>query len=107
MTLGQTIAQARRKAGLSQKELAALVKKEDGRSISPQYVNDIERDRRAPGSEHLLEEFAGALGLAPELLYYAAGRLPSAMTRGEVSEDRARRAFAAFRMTLRQKNSER
>jgi hypothetical protein len=37
---------ARKKLGISQKNLADRIKKEDGQSISPQYLNDIERDRR-------------------------------------------------------------
>ena len=42
-TLGQAIIAARKKKGISQKDLAAAVQKEDGSgSISPQYLNDIE-----------------------------------------------------------------
>ena len=47
-TFGTIISEARRAAGLSQKELAAKVKKEDGQPISAQYLNDIEHDRRNP-----------------------------------------------------------
>jgi transcriptional regulator with XRE-family HTH domain len=45
---GTLISEARRSKGLSQKDLAAKVKKEDGQAISPQYLNDIEHDRRNP-----------------------------------------------------------
>jgi transcriptional regulator with XRE-family HTH domain len=45
-TFGEIVAQARKRKLLSQKELAALIKKEDGQSISAQYLNDIERNRR-------------------------------------------------------------
>ncbi len=49
MTFGLAIAKARKAKGLSQKELAALVvKDEEGGAISPQYLNDIEHDRRSP-----------------------------------------------------------
>ena len=41
-----------------QKQLAALIKKDDGRPISPQYLNDLEHDRRHPPSEVLLSQFA-------------------------------------------------
>jgi ribosome-binding protein aMBF1 (putative translation factor) len=47
VTFGQTIADARKRAGLSQKGLAARIKKDDGQSISAQYLHDLERDRHA------------------------------------------------------------
>jgi len=51
-TVGQTIREARIK-GMTQKELAAkIMRKEEGREeekpITPQYLNDIEHDRRTP-----------------------------------------------------------
>ena len=75
-TFGQIVAEARRKAGLSQKQLAALIKKDDGRPISPQYLNDLEHDRRHPPSEVLLSQFARALHLEHDYLMLAAGRVP-------------------------------
>ena len=45
-TFGTLVAEARRVIRMSQKELASRVKKEDGQAISPQYLNDVERDRR-------------------------------------------------------------
>ena len=53
-TLGTMVAEARRAIGMSQKELASRVKKEDGQAISAQYLNDVERDRRNPPSEALI-----------------------------------------------------
>ena len=53
-TFGTLISEARRAKGLSQKDLAAKVKKEDGQAISAQYLNDIEHDRRNPPSELLI-----------------------------------------------------
>jgi transcriptional regulator with XRE-family HTH domain len=49
LTFGRVISEARKNRELSQKELAMLVRKEDGNAISPQYLNDLERDRRSPG----------------------------------------------------------
>jgi transcriptional regulator with XRE-family HTH domain len=61
-TFGQAVANARKAKGLSQKELAALiVKDEGGGAISPQYLNDIEHDRRSPTSDHLIKQFAKVL----------------------------------------------
>jgi ribosome-binding protein aMBF1 (putative translation factor) len=39
-TVGTIISEARRAAGMSQKDLAAKMKKEDGQPISAQYLND-------------------------------------------------------------------
>ncbi len=58
MTFGQTIAAARKELGISQRELASRVVKEDGVPISAQYLNDIKRERRNPPGEHLLGQFA-------------------------------------------------
>ena len=63
VTFGQAISKARKGLGLSQKELAARVMKEEGGgSISPQYLNDIEHDRRSPTSDHLIKQFADDAG---------------------------------------------
>ena len=47
-TFGTIISEARAAKGMSQKDLAAQLKKEDGAVISAQYLNDIEHDRRNP-----------------------------------------------------------
>jgi len=54
MTFGQAIINARKAKQMSQKQLASLIIKEDGTPISPQYLNDIERDRRNPPTTSLL-----------------------------------------------------
>jgi transcriptional regulator with XRE-family HTH domain len=101
VTFGQVIADARKKAGLSQKDLASRIKKEDGTSISAQYLNDIERDRRNPPSEHLIVQFANELGIDLEVLMFVIGQLPHDV-RGESHEpEQIRAAFRAFRQTLR------
>jgi transcriptional regulator with XRE-family HTH domain len=102
MTVGQVIAAARKKAGMSQKDLAASVLKEDGTPISPPYLNDIERDRRNPPSPHLLQQFATVLGLSYEHLLFLAGEFPDDL-RGVSYEARAvEAAFAAFRRALQE-----
>lgn len=75
-TFGQIISDARKKAGISQKELAASIKKENGEAISPQYLNDIEHDRRNAPGEFLIERFAKVLGVPTDSLLMAAGLLP-------------------------------
>jgi transcriptional regulator with XRE-family HTH domain len=100
MSFGQTISQARRQAGMSQKDLAAMIRKEDGAAISPQYLNDLERDRRNPPGEHLLKQFAGVLQIAPEYLYFVAGHYPEDLRDRGYAPERVAAAFRAFRRTL-------
>jgi transcriptional regulator with XRE-family HTH domain len=76
MTFGQAISEARKKKQLSQKQLAALILKEDGDPISPQYLNDIERDRRNPPGEYLLNQFAKVLAVPEEYFYFLANSIP-------------------------------
>jgi transcriptional regulator with XRE-family HTH domain len=101
MTFGETISDARKKTGLSQKDLAAQIKKEDGTPISPQYLNDIERDRRNPPSDYILQQLADALGLSQEYLSFLAGQYPSDLREINPSPERVEKAFQAFRKTLK------
>src|SRR5215510_6578699 len=60
--LGDVINQARRARRLTLRQLAEKVRKEDGQPISPQYLNDIELNRRVP-STYVLQELARELEL--------------------------------------------
>jgi transcriptional regulator with XRE-family HTH domain len=74
-SFGQIIAEARRTLHLSQKQLASMVTKENGVPISPQYLNDLEHDRRNPPSEYLITQFARALDIKKDYLMLAAGKV--------------------------------
>jgi len=101
-TFGTYIADARKNLKMSQKELASQVfLEEDDKAISPQYLNDIERDRRNPTSDHLILQFAKVLKIDADYLHYLAGRLPNEIRRKNLSEDDVRAAFTAFRKTQR------
>jgi transcriptional regulator with XRE-family HTH domain len=100
-TFGSTLSQARKEAGLSQRELAARILKEDGEPISPQYLNDLERDRRNPPGPHLLSQLAEALNLPPEYLDFLAGQLPADLRAGNYAPAEVQAAFRAFRRSLR------
>jgi transcriptional regulator with XRE-family HTH domain len=101
MTFGQYLAMKRRAAGLTLKEMAALVKKEDGEPISFQYLSEIENDRRNPPSDHLIEAFAKVLRMeSPYMLYIKARRLPPVF-----EADNERQAVKATKALLRQLES--
>jgi transcriptional regulator with XRE-family HTH domain len=101
-TFGKIIAEARKRKGLSQKELASRIIKESGDPISPQYLNDIEHDRRNPPSEFLISRFATELGLAEDYLCLAAGSLPAQEMRkvAAANPKEVTAAFKAFRKKI-------
>jgi len=101
-TFGSHIASARKKIPLSQKQLAErILRDEDGQPISPQYVNDIERDRRSPTSDNLIQQFAKVLKIDADYLHYLAGKLPEEIRAKNLSEDAVKAAFTAFRKPVK------
>ncbi|MEO8754638.1 MAG: helix-turn-helix transcriptional regulator [Casimicrobiaceae bacterium] len=104
-TFGQIIGEARKALGHSQKDLAAMVRKEDGQPISPQYLNDIEHDRRNPPSEFIIQQLAKHLKLRPEPLIAAAGMWPTDLRDKLTGADpkKVEEAFTAFRKVLKDK----
>ena len=104
MTFGEAITQARKNRKLSQREVAAGTRKEDGTPISAQYLNDIEHDRRNPPSEFITRQLARMLDIESDYLLFLAGRWPSDLR--EMSGDRedVTSAMKAFRRALSGKN---
>jgi transcriptional regulator with XRE-family HTH domain len=104
-SFGRAIGAARKGKSWSLRELASRILHEDGSAISQQYLNDIEHDRRSPSSDHLVQQFAGQLGLERDWLYFLAGRLPDDIRKKSVGENQIVEGMAAFRKTLRNKTS--
>lgn len=101
-SFGRAIASARKERGWSQKELAAKIIKEDGEAITPQYLNDIEHDRRSPSSDHLVGEFARVLKIEAVALFAVIGMLPindRKLVR-QSTPHQIDQAFVAFRKKL-------
>jgi len=100
-SFGTVVSKKRREKLISQKELAASIKKEDGSAISPQYLNDIERDRRNPPPEYIIKQLAQKLELSEDLLFFLAGKLPENL-RDDYSEEQVEAAMKAFRKKLKE-----
>ena len=97
-TFGRAIAGARKQKGLSQKELASKIKRQDdSEPISPQYLNDIEHDRRSPSSDHLIGQFSKVLDIDLDYLYYLADRFPKDIRRKGLSPPEVSDLMRAFR----------
>ncbi len=84
---------------MSQRQLAAAIKREDGAPISGAYLNDIEHDRRSPSPE-LVRQFAHILKLDVDYLAYLAGRFPHDRSLKGLPEDKFVRGMSAFRNAL-------
>lgn len=102
VTFGSVISARRKELKLNQKELAARVLKEDGSSITPQYLNDIEHDRRSPTTDHMVAALAEALDLQADYLFVLAGKVPPAEVRlaASAKPDQVNQAMVAFRRAL-------
>src|ERR1700760_4888044 len=102
-TFGALLSEARKANGMSQKELAAKIRKEDGQAISAQYLNDIEHDRRNPPSEFLVAQIADLLSVSKDGLLLAAGMIPEELQRiARAQPDKVGEAFKAFRRTVKE-----
>jgi transcriptional regulator with XRE-family HTH domain len=101
MTFGEAVSSARKKLGISQKDLASKIRKEDGSPISAQYLNDIEHDRRNAPGEEMIRQFATELKMEFEYLMFIAGSIPSEIAELRTSPEKVAQAFRAFRRTLK------
>lgn len=100
-TFGQIISEKRKAKDMTQKELATKIIKEDGQPISPQYLNDLEHDRRNAPSEYLMKKFAEVLEIQDELLYFSAGELTPDIKQTNADATKILEAYQAFRKELR------
>ncbi len=99
------IAVRRKELKLSQKDVAARVKKENGVVISVQYLNDMEHGRRRPPSDLLIRQIARILKLPLDALYFAAARFPPDIKIDKVGPEKAAAAYKAFRRELKDKDA--
>jgi transcriptional regulator with XRE-family HTH domain len=104
-TFGQVISELRQERGLTQKALAAQLKKKDGTAIGLAYINDIEHDRRGPPALEFVTQLADVLGVPLEVLQFYAGRLPAdaRQEKRDPSHEQIVAAYRAFRQELQKK----
>lgn len=91
----------RKELGISQQEMAALLKNRDGKPLSSSYFNYLERDRGKP-PDYLLDQIAGILKVPLDVLYFWAKRVPPDLEPDEnVDPRRVTAAYQAFRRELK------
>ena len=95
-TFGQVLTEARKRAGLTQKEVAERLRREDGRPIDAPYLNAVEHDRRLPPTNFLIEQLAKIVGISADILFYHAGRMPTDV-KDDIEHERVEAAWQAFR----------
>ena len=99
-TLGELLAERRKELGISQKEMAALIKNRDGKPITSAYLNYLEHDRGEPPG-YLLDQFAEVLRISRDVLYFWTRRMPPDIEPGEASPEKVTAAYRAFRRELK------
>ena len=106
-TFGQVISELRQERGLTQKALAAQLKKKDGTVIGLAYINDIAHDRRGPPAPEFVT-LADALRVPLEVLQFYAGRLPAdaRQEKRDPSHEQIVAAYRAFRRELQKKRGD-
>jgi transcriptional regulator with XRE-family HTH domain len=98
-TFGQILREARKKAGLTQREVAARLRRQDGRPVDPPYLNAVEHDHRYPPDDLVIEQLAKIVGISTDVLYFYANRQPPDV-KTEADQERVEAAFRAFRKAL-------
>ena len=99
-TLGELLAERRKELGISQKEMAALIKNRDGKPITSAYLNYLEHDRGEPPG-YLLNQFAEILRISRDVLYFWTRRMPPDIEPGEATPEEVTAAYRAFRRELK------
>ena len=98
-TFGKVVSEARKSKEINQKQLAERIKREDGAPISPQYLNDIEHDRRTPSTEVILQ-LAEILALDADYLHFLAKKWPEDLAASELKPAQVQKLMVAFRRSI-------
>lgn len=95
MTFGNLISEARIRKGITLTDCANLIRKSDGTTISVQYLSDVEKNRRKPPSELILNQISTLLDIPIEVLYFYSETFPSGINKN-VSQEKIISAFQGF-----------
>ena len=60
-------------------------------------ISKARKDRRSPSSDRMVQQFADALRIDRDWLYYLAGRFPEDVRNKKLSEKQVAEAMVAFR----------
>lgn len=96
--------EARKRAGLTQKEVAGRLRRPDGRPVDAPYLNAVEHDRRRPPPDYLIEQLAKIIGISAHVLFFHASRIPSDI-KGDFEHERVEAAYEAFRKAFKSEQS--
>jgi len=99
----------RKELGLTQKDVAARIRTEEGRAIGQTYLAEIERGHHPHPRPHLIEQFAQALEIDRDVLYLAARQVPPEVAeelRRLTPEQRAK-AWRIFKRAVMEDDAER
>ena len=99
----------RRELGLTQGQVAAQIRTEEGRAIGQTYLAEIERGHHPHPRPHLIEQFAQALKTDRDVLYLAARQVPPEVAdelRRLTLEERAA-AWRVFKRAVMENEDER
>jgi transcriptional regulator with XRE-family HTH domain len=95
-TFGGFIRQGRKAIGLTQREFAARILFEDGHAISLPYLNHLEHNLRKPPRAHMFEQFAEALGVKCEVLFFWSAGYRTTFKSSTLPMIRSLRPFGLF-----------
>jgi transcriptional regulator with XRE-family HTH domain len=92
-TFGSFVCTKRQALEMTQKDLAIAL------SLSPQYLNDIEHDRRSPSDAGFIEKLASVLRMTDKVdyLYYLAGKIPEDIRLQNLQPDDVVSVMRSFR----------
>lgn len=98
-SFGKVVSHARKARQMNQKQLAEAIKREDGEPISPQYLNDIEHDRRIPSTD-VIKQIAEILAVDADYLHFLARKWPDDLAAGAVTPQQVQKLMVAFRKQI-------
>lgn len=99
ITFGKIVYNARKSKNLNLRECAALIFKDDSNPISFQYLNNLEKDRKNPPSEYIIDQISEVLDIPLEVLYFYAEIFPKNINKN-IDQNKIIKAYKHFVRSL-------